>query len=98
MKKKSFLKGIDSIFGSTTHNLKLSSKLESNQKANQATQKTTLYLDPKLYTKIKAIAYWERISMAQYINRALKNAIDSHDEEYLNDLVEKYAKAQDDHD
>lgn len=76
MKKKDFKSGFDILLGERNFDQDAENK---DKTTPTKTVTTTLVTNPETLQKIKGIAYWDRISMKEVLNDALKQYIDRYE-------------------
>jgi hypothetical protein len=84
MSKKNFGDGIDALFRGTKINTTKKDKIKSS------VSRTTILLDNELLTMVRALAYWERKSLRDFIAEALHLKISHMDSDTINTALNQY--------
>ena len=97
MSKKTFARGIEAFLEETT---KASIPDETNEQVYSEVRsktttesRTTVVLDADLMDKLKAIAYWERLSTKRIFTQAIENFLSTKNERYIKDALKKYQES-----
>lgn len=90
MAKKSFKQGIDAIFSSSTDDKEEKQSNESNFRQEQI--RTSFILEKALFEKIKAVAFWERITITKLIKKSIHEYLDRQDEKEIEKAIHIYTK------
>ncbi|MBI9063345.1 MAG: hypothetical protein JEZ14_15290 [Marinilabiliaceae bacterium] len=94
MAKKNFTGGMDLLLQGSKNNIENNKKADK-EKSQSKTTKATYYFDTDTLQKIKAIAYYERNTIGEILNAALKDYIRSY--ETLEKALDQYKLKYPDH-
>ncbi|MDX9695246.1 MAG: hypothetical protein RBT49_05600 [Bacteroidales bacterium] len=89
MSKKNFSGGIDSLF----QNSKIESNITIEEKIEDKTSsysRTTIIVNNETYEKVKAIAYWQRKSVKDIIERAFDLVLSEIPNDKLIEIINFY--------
>ena len=99
MSKKNFSAGLDSLLGEQAEKPKLGRPITNTRIITRSSQegtkenetRATFIVNEDLLDKVKAMAYWERITIKDIVNKALRSAIAKHEAEkgIINPIPEK---------
>ena len=88
MAKKSFTRGVESLFPSNQKEESKKESVLSNEKSSYS--RTTIIIDDTLYEKIKAIAYWERKAIKDIIEKGFNRVISDYNEDEMDKIIKTY--------
>ena len=92
MAKKNFVSGIDILFQSPKPEFKKEQNaIDEKNKVEQT--RTTLIVNTGTYEKIRAVAYWERKSIKDIIEKSFNLTLIQYSSEELKEMVEHYRKS-----
>ncbi len=92
MAKKNFSGGIDSLFQGSQKDVKGEDKMPKENKRSECSR-TTLIVNTGSYEKIRAVAYWERKSIKDIIEKGFNLTLIQYSTEELKEMVEHYRKS-----
>lgn len=92
MAKKNFSGGIDSLFQRNEHEQKKEPD-DKNKSIETESARTTIIVNVSTYEKIKAIAFWERKTIKEIIEKSFTLYLNQYTSEELTQMVESLKKS-----